>query len=41
MMKIAGEANITIIEIEGEILKASIHNQMMNMIHIFGISEDL
>jgi len=40
-MKIAGEANTTITEIEGVILKASTYNQIMNAIHIFGISEDL
>jgi len=41
MMKIAGEANITITEMEGIILKASIYNWMMNATHIFGILEDL
>jgi len=41
MIKIAGEANTTITEMEEVILKASIHNQMMNITHIFGISEDL
>ena len=41
MMKIAGEANTTITEMKGVILKASIYNWIMNMTHIFGISEDL
>jgi len=41
MMKIAGEANTTITEIEGVILKASTHNQIINTTYIFGISEDL
>ena len=40
-MKMAGEANMMIIEIEGMILKASINNWMMNMTNILGISEDL
>jgi len=40
-MKIAGEANTTITEMKGVILKASTHNQIMNATHIFGISEDL
>ena len=37
----AEETNTTITEIEGVILKASTHNQMMNVTHILGISEDL
>jgi len=41
MMKIAREANTTITEIKEVILKASIHNQIINTTHIFGISEDL
>ena len=41
MMKIAGEANTTIIEMEGVILKVSTHNQIMNITHIFGILKDL
>jgi len=41
MMKIAGEANTTITEMKGVILKASIYNWIMNMTHIFGISENL
>jgi len=41
MMKIAGEANITIIEIESNILKASINNQTINTTNIAGILEDL
>jgi len=41
MIKIAEETNTTIIEMEGVILKASIHNQMMNVTCILGISEDL
>jgi len=41
MMKIAGEANTTITEIEGVILKASIHNLIMNMTYTFEILEDL
>ena len=40
-MKIAEEMNITITEIEGTILKASIKNMMMNATNILGISEDL
>ena len=39
--KIAGEANITIIEVEGSILSASINNQIMNATNISKISEDL
>jgi len=41
MMKIAEEANITITEVEGIILKASINNQTINAIKILGILEDL
>ena len=41
MIKIAEEANTTITEIEGTILKASINNRMMNTINILEISEDL
>ena len=40
-MKIAGETNTTIIEIEQMILQASINNWTMNTINILGISEDL
>jgi len=39
--KIAGKANITITEIEGSILSASINNQMMNATNSSEISEDL
>jgi len=41
MMKIAGEANITITEIEETILKASINNRTTNTMNILEISEDL
>ena len=41
MIKIAKETNITIIEMEETILKASINNQTMNTTNILGISEDL
>jgi len=41
MMKIAGETNTTIMEIEETILKASINNRTMNATNILGISEDL
>jgi len=41
MMKIVEETNTTIMEMEGTILKASINNQIMNMMNILGISEDL
>jgi len=41
MMKIAEETNMTIIEMEGTILKASINNRTMNTTNILGISEDL
>jgi len=40
-MKIAEEANITITEVEGTILKTSINNQTTNTTNILGISEDL
>ena len=41
IMKIAEEMNMTIIEMEGTILKASINNRTMNATNILGISEDL
>jgi len=41
MMKIAGEANTTITEMEQMILQASINNQIMNTTNILGISENL
>ena len=41
MMKIVEEANTTIIEVEGTILKASINNQTTNTINILEILEDL
>ena len=41
MMKIAGETNTIITEIEQTILQASINNQTMNATNILGISEDL
>jgi len=41
MMKIAREANMTITEIESNILKASINNQTINATNIAGILEDL
>ena len=41
MMKIAGEMNTTITEIEETILKASINNRMTNTMNILEISEDL
>ena len=41
MMKIAGEINIIIMEMEETILKVSINNQTMNTTNILGISEDL
>jgi len=41
MMKIAKEANMIIIKIEGTILKASINNWITNTTNILGISEDL
>jgi len=39
--KLVKEANMTITEIEGTILTASISNQVMNVTNIFQISEDL
>ena len=39
--KIAGKANMTIKEMEGFILSASISNQTMNATNISGILEDL
>jgi len=41
MLKIAAETNTTIIEMEDSILKASINNQVINVINIAGVSEDL
>jgi len=41
MKKIAEEANIVIIEMEGAILWASINNQTINATNISGILEDL
>jgi len=41
MMKIAEETNMTITEMEGTILKASINNQTMNATNILEISKDL
>jgi len=41
MMKIAGEMNMTIIEMEETILKASINNRTINATNILGILEDL
>jgi len=41
MMKIAGEANTTITEMEKMILQASINNQIINTTNILGISENL
>ena len=41
MMKMAEEANTTITEIEGKILKASINNRIMNTTNILRILEDL
>ena len=40
MMKIAGETNMTITEIEETILKASINNITTNTMNILGISEN-
>ena len=40
-MKIAEETNMTITEMEGTILKASINNQTMNATNILEISKDL
>ena len=39
--KIVAEANMTIIEIEDSILKASINNQVINTTNITGVSEYL
>jgi len=41
MIKIAGETNMTIIEMDETILKASINNRITNAMNILGISEDL
>jgi len=41
MMKIAEETNMTVMEMEGTILKVSINNRMMNATNILRISEDL
>jgi len=41
IMKIAEEMNITVMEIKGIILKASINNRMMNAMNLLGISENL
>jgi len=41
IMKIAEEANTTVTEMEGTILKVSINNQVTNTINILGILEDL
>jgi len=41
MMKIVEEMNITIMEMEETILKASINNKIMNAMNILGILEDL
>ena len=41
MMKIAGETNITITEMEEVILKASTHDWIMNATHILEVLEDL
>ena len=41
IMKIAKETNITIIEMKGIILKASITNQVNNVTDILGILKDL
>ena len=40
ILKMAEEANITIIEMEGTILKASINNRIMNTMNILRISEE-
>jgi len=40
-MKIVEETNMTITEMEGTILKASINNQTTNIMNILGILEDL
>jgi len=41
LKKIAEETNMTITEMEGMILMASINNQMVNTMNITQISEDL
>jgi len=41
IMKMAEEPNMTIIEMKGTILKASINNKTMNVTNILGISENL
>jgi len=41
MKRMAEEANITITEIEGSILTASINNRTVNTMNISQISEDL
>ena len=41
IMKIAGETNTTITEIDQMILQASINNRTMNTTNILGISKDL
>jgi len=41
LKKIVEETNITITEMEGKILMASINNQMVNTMNITQISEDL
>jgi len=41
IMKMAEETNTIITEIEGNILKASVNNWIMNAMNILGISEDL
>ena len=41
IMKIAGETNTTITEIEQMIIEASINNRTMNATNILGIAEDL
>ena len=41
MMKIVGEANTTITEMENTILKTSINNQAINATNILGVSKDL
>ena len=41
MIKIAGEANTTITEMEDTILKVSINNQTINTTNILGVLENL
>ena len=41
IMKMIEETNMTIMEIEGSILKTSINNWVINAINILSISEDL